>query len=156
MLKRSLKFAGFGFILGIAVCTIITILTSDAAGGIPASAKFVERIGNVKLALLIQALLSGVHGAICMGTVTLYDTDRLPLTLVSALHCACCIVPFIALSVFLCWTESVTDTLIMVGMQLVAYFIVWLIMYSLYRKEIRELNKIKDDIDNSGPENPAE
>ena len=155
MLKRSLKFAGFGFILGIAVCSIITILTSDASG-VPASAAFIEKIGSAKWALLIQALLSGVHGAICMGTVTLYDTDRLPLTLVSALHCACCIVPFVILSVPLGWTGSVADTLIMVGIQLVAYFIVWLIMYSLYRKEIRELNKIKDNIDNSGPENPAE
>ena len=155
MLKRSLKFAGFGFILGIAVCSIITILTSDASG-VPASAAFIEKIGSAKWALLIQALLSGIHGAICMGTVTLYDTDRLPLTLVSALHCACCIVPFVVLSVLLGWTGSVADTLIMVGIQLVAYFIVWLIMYSLYRKEIRELNKIKDNIDNSGPENPAE
>lgn len=152
MLKRSLKFAGLGFIMGIAVCTIITILTSDAASGVPASAAFIERIGSVKWALLIQALLSGVHGAICMGTVTLYDTDRLPLTLVSALHCACCIVPYVALSVFLCWTESFKETLIMVGMQLVAYFIVWLIMYVLYRKEIKELNKIKDNPDNTDRE----
>ena len=151
MLKKSLKFAGFGFILGIAVCSIITILTSDASG-VPASAKFIERIGSAKWALLIQALLSGVHGAICMGTVTLYDTDHLPLTLVSALHCACCIAPFVLLSVFLCWTGSVTETLIMVGMQLVAYFIVWLIMYSLYRKEIKKLNKIKEDTDNSNSE----
>lgn len=155
MLKRSLKFAGFGFVLGIAVCSIITILTSDASG-VPASAAFIEKIGSAKWALLIQALLSGVHGAICMGTVTLYDTDRLPLTLVSALHCACCIVPFVALSVFLGWAGSVTEMLITVGMQLVAYFIVWLIMYSLYRKEIKELNKIKDNIDNSGPEDTAE
>ena len=140
MLKKVLKLAGIGFLLGVTVCTFITSITADP---LPVSSALVETTGSPAAAMLIQMLFAGLYGALCMGTTVLYDIDRLPLALTSFLHCLICIVPFVPLSAFLGWSGGAADTLIMLFLQLAAYFIVWLIMYAGYRKEIGELNKMK-------------
>ena len=145
-MKRVLKYSGFGFILGIAVCSIITTLTGDQ---IPAAPEFVDTIGSLKSALLIQSLLSGLYGAICMGTVLVYDDERLSLSLSSLIHCLCCIIPFIPLSLFLRWSDGIIGALIMAGFQLAAYFVVWLIMYIKYKKQAKELNEIQSKINSN-------
>lgn len=142
-MKKILKFAGSGFVLGIAISSVITALTGDP---LPVAPGFQEMIGSFKGALLIQLLLSGLYGAICMGTVLIYDHDRFPLTLSSLVHCLCCILPFIPLSLFLRWSESAAGVLIMAGIQLAAYFIVWLIMYVRYKKEAKNLNEMQEEI----------
>ena len=91
-------------------------------------------------------LLSALYGAICMGSAVLYDVDRLPLAVTSLLHCLICIVSFVPMSNFLCWSGGTADTWIMVGIQFAAYFIIWLIMYAKYRIEIRKLNEINRHI----------
>ena len=139
-MKRVLKYAGFGFLLGVVICNVITTLTGDP---LPVAPEFQELIGSLKGALLIQSLLSGLYGAICMGTVLVYDDDRLSLSLSSLIHCLCCIIPFIPLSLFLRWSDGPVGVLIMAGFQLAAYFVVWLIMCIKYRKEAEELNEIQ-------------
>ncbi|MBR4767400.1 MAG: DUF3021 domain-containing protein [Lachnospiraceae bacterium] len=151
-MKKVLKYAGFGFVLGVAVSSVITILTGDP---FPASSAFIERVGNPKGALLTQALLSGLYGALCMGTVPVYDNERLPLSLSSLIHCLCCILPFIPLSLFLGWSASVAEVLIMAGFQLAAYFVIWLILYVRYKKQAKELNEIQRQRKNT-PESEEE
>ena len=143
MVKKALKLAGFGFVLGIAVCTVISILMSD---GVPASNELIERIGTVKAALLIQALLSGIHGAICMGTTVIYDAEKLPLALMSLIHCVICVGLFIPVSLFLCWTKGLPETLIMTAVQTASYFVIWLIMNIIYKKQIKELNEMQKQL----------
>ena len=142
-MKRVLEYAGFGFVLGIALCSIITTLTGDP---LPVAPEFQESIGSLKGSLLIQSLLSGLYGAICIGTVLVYDDERLSLS--SVIHCLCCIIPLIPLSLFLRWSNGIVDVLIMVGVQLAAYFTVWLIMYIRYKKVTAELNEIQNNIVN--------
>ena len=141
MLKKIFLRAGFGFILGVAVCSIITALTSDGTQVAPA---FADAVGSLKRAVLLQLLLTGLQGAICMGGTVLYDVDRLPLSLGTLIHCLLCIVPYFFLSLFLHWTERIGDTLILSGMQLVAFFIIWLILFLRYKKQIKELNDIQN------------
>lgn len=137
---KFFKLLGFGFLLGIAVCNVITVLSSD---NLPAAPELIEKMGSLKAAMLMQMLLSGIYGAVCMGSTVLYEADRLPLALISLLHCMICIIPFIPLSLFLNWSNGIADTLIMAGIQLAAYFIVWLCIYLRYRREIKELNEIQ-------------
>ena len=144
-MKRVLKYAGFGFLLGVAICNVITTLTGDP---LPVAPGFQESIGSLKGALLIQSLLSGLYGAICMGTVLVYDDDRLSLSLSSLIHCLCCIIPFIPLSLFLRWGNGIADVMIMAGFQLAAYFVVWFIMFIRYKKVTEELNEIQKNIVN--------
>ena len=139
-LRAVLKRAGLGALIGIAVMDLITALTGS---GIPASDQLIDTVGSIRAARLMQMLLSALYGALCMGSTILYDLERLPLALVSLSHCVICILPFIPISRFLGWYNGRTEALIMAGIQLMAYVIVWLIMYLQYRKETRRLNEIR-------------
>ena len=140
-MKRSFfKRAGIGFMLGIVVCNIIAVIFAEPE---IVSDAFVERIGDLRLAMLLQTVLPGLYGALTMGFTVLYDADRLPLAAATGLHCAICIVPFVPLSLFLCWFDSVSALLIMIGFQFAAFFVIWLAMYLSYRREVRKLNEMQ-------------
>lgn len=141
-MKRILKLAALGFLLGIFVCSIMTLIGSSP---LPASQELVDKIGSLKAAMALQLALSGLYGALCMGSVVLYDEDRLPLSLASVIHCVICIGPFIPLALVLRWCVSICDVLTMSAFQFVAYLIVWLIMFIIYRKQTKELNEINDN-----------
>ena len=155
MVKKVLRLAGIGFLVGMAVCNIITILVCD---NVPVSQELIERTGSVRTALLVQALLSGVYGALCMGTTVLYDSaEKLPLAAVSLIHCVICIGPYIPISIFLGWYNDAVTTAITTAIQLTCYFIVWLIMYLIYKKQIKELNKMQEQFrDKSQNSSPAD
>ena len=151
MVKRVLKFAGIGFLVGVALCNFITIIASD--GALPVTPALVDKIGGARLAMLLQSLLSGLYGAICMAGVLLYDTDRLPLAAATLLHCLMCIIPFAPLSLLLGWSDGIEGVLIMALFQLAAFFLVWLIMYARYRAEIKKMNEMqKNNLDKSTTE----
>ena len=143
MIKKFFKRAGFGFILGIAVCAVITAFSADP---VPASAELIEKMGSARTAILIQLFLSGLYGACNMGFTVLYEIDRLSIILATLLHCVICIGPVIPMSLFLGWFDGIGDVFIMTGFQLAAFFFIWLIIFIIYRKETRELNKIQKKV----------
>ena len=141
--KKIFKLAGIGALIGIVVDVLISVLS---AGKFFAGQTLLDLFGSEKAALLVEMLLVALFGAVCLGTTFLYDserTSRLPLAVVSVIHCFICIVPFMGLAYILNWFDSVRDLLIMTCIQLAMYFIIWLIMYLLYKKQIKELNEIQ-------------
>ena len=140
-MKKFLKRAGIGFLLGIVVTDVMMALMLGSQSVVP---ELLEKVGGETAAVLLQMLLTGSYGAICFSTTVLYDADRMPLALVSFLHCLICIVPFLFMSEFLGWDHDLTRILIRTGAQILAYFIIWLIIYARYKKAIKELNKIND------------
>jgi hypothetical protein len=149
MFKKALKLAGFGFIVGIAVFTVISAFTYKET---PVPSEFVEKVGSFRAAYLIQIALSGAYGALCMGTTVIYDAEKLPLSVMSLLHCVITVSTYIPLSLFLGWSDSPVNTLITTCIQVAAYFVIWLIMFLRYRKEIKELNEMnnKKDAEDDG------
>ena len=147
MLAKTLKRAGFGFLLGIVVCNIIVILSMN---DLPATQSLIEATGSLRAALIVQTAASGFYGALCMGTIGLYEIERWPMMLSSAIHCLITILPYIPLSMLLGWGEKASDHLIMAGIQFAAYVVVWFIMYMRYRAEVRKLNKIQKDRPSDG------
>ena len=142
MKKRFWKMAALGFLLGVAVNSLISAL---AAGGSPVAPELLERIGSLRWAMLLEFVLVGVCGAACMAGTVLYDAERLPLAAATALHCAICVGLFIPMALFLGWCSSAAEVLIMAGCQLFVFFLIWLILYIRYRKEIRQLNEMQKD-----------
>ena len=141
MIKKILFRAVCGFVLGIAVCSVISTLFNDAQ----VSAAFVAKIGSQKAALLLQLLLSGLYGAVCMGSTVLHNIDRMPMALACLLHCLCCVLPFIPLALLLDWGGGgIGGVLIMTAFQTAGYFIIWLVMFARYKKQIKELNAINE------------
>lgn len=141
MLAKILKRAGFGALLGISINSLIKALTSD---GLAVTPTLAERLGGFRSATLVELLLIGLFGALCMSGTLLYDSERLPLSAATVIHCLCCILPFAPLALFLGWVSQISELLVMAAIQLFAFCIVWLIMYALYRKEVRALNKLQE------------
>lgn len=148
MLKRILKLAGIGFLIGTVIGNLIAFLTgnSDTGGVTYASQKLLEIAGgNGALALLLQSVFSGLYGALCFGGITLYDAERLPLAAATALHCSIIVFTFIPVSLLLGWISEITEILLMAAIQIVCFFIIWLILYNVYKKQVRELNEMQKD-----------
>ena len=147
MLAKTLKRAGFGFLLGIVVCNIIVILSMN---DLPATQSLIEATGSLRAALIVQTAASGFYGALCMGTIGLYEIERWPMMLPSAIHCLITILPYVSLSVLLGWGKTASDHLIMAGIQFAAYAVVWFIMYMRYRAEVRKLNEMQKNRPSDG------
>ena len=146
MLKKTLKAAGIGFLIGMVIGNVIAILTgnSDTGGVTFASQKLLDMAGgNGTVAMLLQSLFSGLYGAVCFAGMTFYEAERLPLAAATALHCATIILLFIPIALFLGWVSNIVTLLIISGMQLVGFFIIWLIMWSIYKKQVKELNDMQ-------------
>ena len=146
MLKKSLKAAGIGFLIGVIVGNVIAFLTgnSDTGGVTFASQRLLDMSGgNALVAMLLQSLFSGLYGAVCFAGMTFYEAERLPLAAATALHCATIILLFIPIALFLGWVSNITEILIIMSIQLVCFFIIWLIMWSIYKKQVKELNDMQ-------------
>ena len=146
MLKKTLKMAGIGFLIGVVIGNLITILTgnSDTGGVTFASSQLLRMAGgNALVAMLLQSLFSGLYGAACFAGMSLYEAERMPLAASTALHCGLIVLPFIPISYLLGWVGGILETVIIAAIQIVAFFIIWLILYFVYKKQVRELNEMQ-------------
>lgn len=147
ILKRALT----GFLIGIVIGNLIALLTAGPSPVtfIPVSDKIIGSLGSAWAALLVQIMASGIYGAICLAGVTFYDIERWPLALASVTHCVMIIACYIPVAILLDWVSGIYDILIMAGIQLAAYFIIWLILYLIYKRQVKELNEMQEQFKRS-------
>ena len=148
MLKKTIKMACIGFLIGVVVGDVIALLTgnSKTEGITFASEKLLDWAGgNAAVAMILQSVFSGLYGAICFAGMSLYDVERLPLAAATALHCGLIVLPFIPISYLLGWVSGIVETVIIAAIQIVAFFIIWLIMWAIYKKQVKELNDMQKD-----------
>ena len=147
MLKKTLKAAGIGFLLGIVIGNLIAFLTgnSDTGGITFAPQKLLDMSGgNAVIAMLLQSLFSGLYGAVCFAGMSFYEIERMPLAVATALHCALIVLLFIPIALLLGWVSNIQTLLTISGIQLVCFFIIWLIMYAVFKKQVKELNELQE------------
>ena len=151
MLKKTLKAAGIGFLLGIVIGNLIAFLTgnSDTGGITFAPQKLLDMSGgNAVIAMLLQSLFSGLYGAVCFAGMSFYEIERMPLAVATALHCALIVLLFIPIALLLGWVSQIETQLMISGIQLVCFFIIWLIMYAGFKKQVKELNELQEKNEN--------
>ena len=151
MLKKTLKAAGIGFLIGMIVGNVIAFLTGNSGtGGVTfASSQLLDMAGGSgTVAMLLQSLFSGLYGAVCFAGMSFYEIERMPLAAATALHCALIVLLFIPIALLLGWVSDIGTLLMISGMQLVGFFIIWLILYFGYKKQIRELNEMQEHFQN--------
>ena len=145
MLKKTLIRAGIGFLIGVVVGYAISFLTGldhpDILISVPP--RLLALTGSVPVSQVLQGLFSGLYGAACFGTMTFYQIERWPLALATGMHCAVIVLLYIPVGLFLGWLNSLTEILIVAGCQLVGFFIIWMIMNAIYKKQVKELNEMQ-------------
>ena len=145
MLKKTLLRAGIGFLIGIAVGYAISTLTAldNPAILISVPPRLLSLTGSVPASQILQGLFSGVYGALCFAGMSFYDIERWPLALATGAHAAVIVLLYIPVGLFLRWLNSWIEILIVAGCQLIGFFIIWLILYFHYKKQVKELNEMQ-------------
>lgn len=149
MLAKTLKRAGIGFLISVVVGNLIAFLSGTSpAGEVHLFSKQLLSItgGNEIAATVLQSLFSGLYGALCFAGMSFYEIERMPLAAATASHCALIVLAFIPISYLLGWVGGLVETLIIAAIQAAAFFVIWLILYSVYKKQVRELNDLQKTI----------
>jgi len=136
-----LKRAGIGFLMGMAVGDLISWLTG-AFGSSIVSPALLARMNGEAGAIVVQTLLSGLYGMATMGGTVLYDIERWPLALATAVHCLIVAGLYAPIALLLGWAAGAADVLVMVGILLAAFFLIWLVMYLRYKAQVRGMNEM--------------
>lgn len=143
LLVRILKRAGLGFLIGMAVGNLIAFLSSIGSSGIVAPA-LVDMMGSEVAAVILQTFLSGLIGAAGFGGMLFYEIDSWSMLRTMVVHFATISVVFIAVSLILRWIVRIKQLLIMEGFMLLAYMIIWVILYCIYKSQVKDLNELQD------------
>ena len=126
-----------GFLLGAAIGNLIAWFFGSYVSSV-----LVARMGSVPAAILVQSLVSGLYGSFALAGTLFYDIEQWSLTRSSVMHFLVIAVLYVPAAMFLEWADSATEILIVEGILLVAYFIIWLVIYLRYKKEVRSLNEM--------------
>ena len=137
MRGRLIKRMRLGFLLGAAIGNLIAWFFGSYVSSV-----LVARMGSVPAAILVQSLVSGLYGSFALAGTLFYDIEQWSLTRSSVMHFLVIAVLYVPTAMFLGWANSATEILIVEGILLVAYFIIWLVIYLRYKKEVRSLNKM--------------
>lgn len=104
--------------------------------------------------LLVQLIGSGFYGAVAMGGTISYDIERWSLLRATLTHYILTFASFFVVDLILGWFDGIGLLIAFLAFS-GAYFVIWLIMYALWKREIRKINEdlsemiAKDKIDQS-------
>lgn len=88
----------------------------------------------------LQVIGSGLFGALSMGGSAVYDIESWGLLKATLIHYFVTLGAFILASFLLQWF-SLDVILYAVAAFTVIYFIIWIIQYSIYKKEVKKMNR---------------
>ena len=94
-----------GFSAGMLICTIITsaitTITINDGNTYFCNPAFSSMIGHELLAFIVQSVVSGFFGAICMGGTVVYDIEKWSILKATITHFFITIISFFATATFL-------------------------------------------------------
>ncbi len=135
--KKVLIRAAVGFSLGALVAVILGVIDMRFC-----SQALAARVGSEGLGIALQILGSGLYGSACMVGTLFYDFERWSLALATALHYLIIAVGLALCYWLLCWGMGAGLLLTVLAGQTAGFFLIWLIMWLRYRKEVKELNEL--------------
>ena len=136
-----------GFLAGAVVGNLIAMLS--AGNGAFYSPMLLERFDSPVAAILVQSLLSALIGVAGMGGMSLYDETDLPLASATAIHFALVEAVFVSVALFLRWMRSAVEIGVMTGIMFAAFTMIWVIMFIIHKREVRQLNEIAREKENA-------
>ena len=110
------------------------------------SNELIEMAGSKTLAIVIQTILGGLIGAAGFGGMLLYEIESWSMIRTMSVHFTLIMLVFIPVCIILHWVGSIWEMLILAGFMLLGYMIVWLIMFCIYKAQVKELNTMQGRI----------
>ena len=149
MRKKILTRCAIGFVFGVVMVLLIPAIFNRPADGSArlVSRPLIERFGSPG-ALAVSILLYGVYGALCMGGTLLYEIESWSIARATLVHYLIVALGYAAAAELLCWNLSAGTLLLIEGLMTLGFFLIWLILYLRGRAQVRELNAIRERMQN--------
>ncbi len=144
---RIVLFSAIGFALGMFLGEVITAVLSTSAmadGTLHLCApEFEAYIGDDLTAFIIQAIVTGIYGAIGMGGSSVYWIEEWSILKATVVHFCMTIVVYFLTAGYLRWFSplNIADDFLMLGIFLTVYVMIWLSYYLVETIQIKEINK---------------
>lgn len=136
-----------GLIVGALVVHVITLLVNYFSRDqfLVCMPELTERLGLAG-AVVVQTMLAAIFGMIAFGGMCLFDIEEWSLLRASVVHCALILITNIVVGLLLHWFSChIIPILIMTCIIIFVYALIWLIMYAVWKREIREMNRLADE-----------
>lgn len=145
MLKKFVKRAILGFMIGIFIGQTILIIESLMVGDgnfYAVSAYLVEHTKTRIAAVIVQYLITGIIGMTFASTTIIFELDKWSLLAQTALHFIITSIVMFFSGFFCGWfPHTAVSTIIWFGVFIVTYIIIWISFMLYYRKKTKEINK---------------
>ena len=144
MKKKIIERTVVGFVIGIAIGQVISVLISLISGKgefLVCAPAFTELIGNEAAAAAIQTLLCGVMGMGCAAASLIWESEKLNIATQTGICFGIYAVTLLPIAYFTNWMEhSVLGVLGYIGIFVASFVVVWLNQYLLLKRRIKAIN----------------
>ena len=137
--NRFIIKASIGFALGILVDLIIhTVFVLSGSSYLLAGTLSQEEV----LGFFRELFLSGILGLIGNGSTVIYEIESWSILRVTATHFVIAFAAFFSIGLINGWlTPGITaENIIITGIVLISYVMIWLVQYLIYKKEVSDIN----------------
>ena len=126
MWKKAVQLGALGYVLGAAIGVAFFLADSS------------EGIGKA----LTYILLSGIPGCVSMGSSVIYSVEKWSIARATVTHFLITFLCFYLISFALDWFRFGDSMFWMItAAMIIGYFVVWLMMYLAYKRQIRKINE---------------
>lgn len=144
MKKKIIERTVVGFVIGIAIGQVISVLISLISGKgefLVCAPAFTELIGNEAAAAAIQTLLCGVMGTGYAAASLIWENEKLNIAAQTGICFGIYAVTLLPIAYFTNWMEhSVLGVLGYIGIFVASFVVVWLNQYLLLKRRIKAIN----------------
>ncbi|MCH5270917.1 MAG: DUF3021 domain-containing protein [Lachnospiraceae bacterium] len=149
MKKKIFVRALLGAPIGLAICTVVTIIFSLIYGNgeyLAASHDLIAACSSEIQAVILQTVFSMIYGAVWGGASIIWEAESWSLLKMTLTHLAICSISTFLIAYFLQWmAHSLLGAFCFFGMFFVIYTIVWLSKYCAIKRQIEQMNsKLKE------------
>ena len=146
--KKAMLRGALGFPLGVFISTTITVLISVFAKGwgggyySAATPLLIKTMGSELNAVVLQYILSGVLGFAFAAGSAIWEVEKWSITKQTVFHFAITSVAMFPIAYICHWVgHNVLSIVIYFAIFLSFYLIMWIVMYSYWKKQLNGLNK---------------
>lgn len=143
MKKKILIRGAIGFAVGVAVMYLVPpIINHRSISRAIYADELLARVGSPTAATLLTLLVMGLFGALCICGTAFYEIEKWPLAQATAAHYLTMSLGYLIPNWLLCWNMPLKLLLIIEGVMTLGFILIWLVMYLIFKAQVRELNEL--------------
>ena len=131
--KQFILLTVIGAVMGIAIWLIMLLANNPKA---------LSDCSHSPGIIILNVILSAVFGALCMGGAVVYDIEEWSILRATFTHFVIVFASFNVVGLSLKWFSfGSIEYWIIHAVMIVAYILIWLIQYLIFKRKVNELNR---------------